>query len=85
MEVLEKVKTHILCSVTFFRKSCRLWYNVEKCEWATEATHDNIIRRRKNEIWVPDNQDNNTGTLSRYLMVTVFFLINNGYANAPQR
>jgi hypothetical protein len=23
-------KTHILCSVTSFRKSCRLWGNVEK-------------------------------------------------------
>ena len=30
-QVVEKIKTHILCSVTFFlRKSCRLWENVEK-------------------------------------------------------
>jgi len=29
-KVVEKIKTHILCSVTFFRKSCRLWDNVEK-------------------------------------------------------
>jgi len=27
-KVVEKIKTHILCSVTFFRKSCRLW---DKC------------------------------------------------------
>ena len=27
---VEKTKTHILCSVTFFRISCRLWENVEK-------------------------------------------------------
>jgi len=28
---VEEIKTHILCSVTFFfRKSCRLWDNVEK-------------------------------------------------------
>ena len=28
---VEKIKTHILCSVAFFfRKSCRLWENVEK-------------------------------------------------------
>jgi hypothetical protein len=31
IQVVEKIKTQILCSVTFFRKSCRLWYNVEKC------------------------------------------------------
>jgi len=29
-KVVEKIKTHILFSVTFFRKSCRLWDNVEK-------------------------------------------------------
>jgi len=28
--VVQKIKTHILCSVTFFRKSCRLWDNVGK-------------------------------------------------------
>ena len=27
-KVVEKIKTHILCSVTFFRKSCRLWDSV---------------------------------------------------------
>jgi hypothetical protein len=36
-KVVEKIKTHILCSVTFFRKSCRLWDNVEKCCGAREA------------------------------------------------
>ena len=29
-KVAEKIKTHILCSITFFRKSCRLCDNVEK-------------------------------------------------------
>jgi hypothetical protein len=27
---VEKIKTHILCSIMFFRKSCRLWDNVNK-------------------------------------------------------
>jgi len=30
INVGEKINTHILFSVTFFRKSCRLWDNVEK-------------------------------------------------------
>jgi hypothetical protein len=30
IKVVQKIKTHILCSVTFYRKSCRLWDNVEK-------------------------------------------------------
>ena len=42
-KVVEKIKTHILCSVTFFffRKSCRLWDNVEKYGRAGQATYDN--------------------------------------------
>jgi len=29
IKVVEKIKTHILCPITFFRRPCRLWYNVE--------------------------------------------------------
>jgi len=40
-KVVEKIKTHILCSITFFLKSCRLWDNVEKYGRAGLAT-DNM-------------------------------------------
>ena len=42
-KVVEKIKTQILCSVNFFffRKSCRLWDNVEKYGRAGQATDDN--------------------------------------------
>jgi len=40
-KVVEKIKTHILFSVTFLRKSCRLWDNVEKYCRAGQATDDN--------------------------------------------
>jgi hypothetical protein len=46
VKVVEKVKTHILCSVIVFRKSCRLWGNVEKCSTAGEATDDNMAHER---------------------------------------
>jgi len=39
--VLEKLVTHISCSVRFFRKSCRLWDNAEKYGRAGQATDDN--------------------------------------------
>jgi hypothetical protein len=41
---VEKIKTHISCSVAFFflRKSCRLWDNVEKYGTAGQATDDNM-------------------------------------------
>ena len=30
IKVVDKIKTHILYPITFFRESCRLWDNVEK-------------------------------------------------------
>jgi len=41
-KVVEKIKTHILCSVTFLRQCCRLWDNVEKWCKAGQATEDNM-------------------------------------------
>jgi len=41
-KVVEEVKTHILCSITFSRKSCRLWDNVDKFCRAGQATDDNM-------------------------------------------
>ena len=42
-EFVEKIKTHILCSITFFfRKSCRLWDNVEKYCRAGQSTDGNM-------------------------------------------
>jgi hypothetical protein len=43
--VVEKIKTHILCLITFFPKSYRLWYNVEKYVGAREAADDNMADR----------------------------------------
>ena len=42
VKVVEKTKTLILCPVTFFRKLCRLWDNVEKYGRAGEATDGNM-------------------------------------------
>ena len=39
---VENIKTHILYSITFFRKSYRLWDNVEKYCRAGQATDDNM-------------------------------------------
>jgi hypothetical protein len=39
---VEKIKTHILCSITSFRKLCHLWDKVKKYGKAREATNDNV-------------------------------------------
>ena len=41
-KIVEKIKTHILFSGTLFRKSCRLWDNVEKYCRAGQATDDSM-------------------------------------------
>jgi hypothetical protein len=65
---VEKIKTHILCSVTFFRKSCRLSYNVEKYGRAIQATDDNIIQPMRFVCWVTKATD----THSEYVILIVF-------------
>jgi hypothetical protein len=39
---VEKIRIHILCLITSFRKSCHLWDNVEECGTAIQATNDNM-------------------------------------------
>ena len=46
-EVVQEIQTRILCSTTLFRKSCRLWGNVEEHCRAGQATDDNIIWRMR--------------------------------------
>jgi hypothetical protein len=43
--VVEKVKTQILFVITFFRKLCRVWHNVQKYYKSGPATDVNIMRR----------------------------------------
>jgi hypothetical protein len=61
---VEKIKTHILCSVSFFSpKSCRSWKNVDKFCWAEQTTVDNTAHA----LCVLDNW----GSL-QYVMIITF-------------
>jgi len=40
--IVQKIKTHILCSATFFRKSCRFSDNVEKYCRPGQTADDNM-------------------------------------------
>jgi hypothetical protein len=44
--------SHILCSVTFFRKSRRLWDNVEKYRGAWGAANDLTMWRTRVASWI---------------------------------
>jgi hypothetical protein len=52
VKVVKEISTHILCSITVFLKSCRLWDNVEKCAGTTEATNDVIIWHMHVTRWI---------------------------------
>jgi hypothetical protein len=67
-KVVEKIKTQILCSITFFRKSCRLRYNVEKYGRARQATDDNITRFMCIACWITKA----TNTHSEYVIIIAF-------------
>jgi hypothetical protein len=77
---VDKIKTRVLYSVTPPpRKPCRLWY-VEKYCTAWQDTDDNITRRIKYAIGMPDNWGKNTDTHSECLIpntvnsITIQFL-----------
>ena len=66
-KVIEMNKIHILCSLTFLRKSWRLCINVEKYGTARQTT-DNIIRRMRFACWISEATD----TPSQYVILTAF-------------
>jgi len=41
-KLVEKIRTHILCSMTFL-KSCRLWDNVKKYSRTGQATDEDMM------------------------------------------
>jgi hypothetical protein len=68
-ESVEILKIHILCSINFFfRKSCRLWDNVEKYGRVGQATDDNIMRRVRTACWITKVTD----THSECVMLIAF-------------
>ena len=75
---VEKIKTHILCSITIFRKSCSFWDNVEECFIARHSINDNTIRRMASTYWVTK------ATNTYYLFSLLLFHDTNIYANRPQ-
>jgi hypothetical protein len=67
-KVVEKIKTHILCSITFFLKSCRLGDNVEKYGTARQATDGDIIPRMRFACWISKATETHSG----YVILTAF-------------
>ena len=56
-KVVEKIKTHILCSVTFSPKSYRLWDNVEKKNIVEQGRPQMTIWCMRIACWIPKATD----------------------------
>jgi hypothetical protein len=65
---VQKIKTHVLCLIKVFRKSCHLRDNVEQYGTARQATDDNIIWRMHVSCWIAKA----TGTHSEYVILIAF-------------
>jgi hypothetical protein len=79
-KAVEKIKTHILCSITFFRKLCRLWDNVEKKikptghGWQYNRGRPQItIWRMRSAFWSPKATDTHTHTHTHVVFNTYRF------------
>jgi hypothetical protein len=68
IKFVKKIKTHILRSVTFPRKSCRFLDNLAKYGTAGQATGDNITPRMRIACWIPKATD----THSEYVTFSAF-------------
>jgi hypothetical protein len=52
-KAVQKIKTHMLCSITFFFLNSRSWWdNVKKCGTARQATDESIIWRMRVACWI---------------------------------
>jgi hypothetical protein len=69
-------------SFFFFRKSCRLWDNVEKCGRFGDDTDVNIIRRMRFACQI--TKGTHTLSLSQNMKYVLLFHDKSGYANAPE-
>jgi hypothetical protein len=65
-KVLEEIKTHILCSIKFCRKSCRLWDNTENTVEPDRPLM--TIRHMRFACWITKATD----TQSEYLILIAF-------------
>jgi hypothetical protein len=64
----ENQNTHFIFNNFFFRKSCRLWDNVEKYGTARQATDGNIITRMRIACWITKARD----TRAEYVILIAF-------------
>jgi hypothetical protein len=73
---VEKLKTHICYSVTFFfRKSCRLSDNVEKHGRTRRATYDSILRRMHVACWITKATDTHLEYILCYLLFSTAVMV----------
>jgi hypothetical protein len=84
IKVVEKIKTHVLCSVLFSRKSCRLWDNVDKYYRGWQATDDIMVHAHCVLDTHRAHARAHTHIHTQKMQYVLLSHRNNGCTNAPQ-
>ena len=66
-------QTHILCSITSFRKSCCLGDNAEEYCRDGQDTDDNMARRMRIACWITNGTDTHTHTHTQNMNYWLLF------------
>jgi len=67
-----EIRYKIYDQIFFFRKSWRLWHNVEKYGTARQVTADNIIRHMRVACWITKATQTHTHTYLEYVIFIAF-------------
>ena len=77
-ELVEKIRTHMSCSVTFSWRFCSLWDNVERYGRTREASDDSIVWCICFACWITKATDSH----SEYVILLLY--CNSAYMNVPE-
>ena len=77
-KILQKIKTHILCSIHIFWESCHLWDNVEKYHTARQVTDDATVQHTHTAFFMPIAIDTDTKHV-----ILIAFASDDSYTNTP--
>ena len=90
IKVVQKIETHVLCSVTFFQNSCSLRDNVEKYGTAGQAIDSNMVQLDRPQMTIQYGARSSVRCIpkatyrhSEYVIV-IAFPRQQRYANVPQ-
>jgi hypothetical protein len=82
-KVVDKIKTHFLCSITFSRKSCLSWNNEKSYGRKRQKADENKTWSKRVACWITKATETHSEYITRIYYLLLFHG-NDGYSKAPQ-